>query len=166
MLKQHQINFYILFNKMENSTTVVSPSMVNEVCSSACKSMKMLSKQMMIMDSTYSKIPNADIKLYDQLSSIMESINDIQSTLTSIGHEMSETIETKCEDICIPDSTIVTTREYNFLNSVFNEYVEHVQTTIQDEETTSGSYSIFSPHSLYDFSPLQNNDRSTKTNRE
>lgn len=147
---------------MDDSTTVVSPSMVNEVCSSACKSMKMLSKQLMIMDSTYSKIPTTDINLYDKLSSIIESINDIQSTLTSIGHELSESMETKCE---IPDNTTVTTREYNFLNSVFEEYVGHVQKTIQ-EESTSGSFSIFSPHSVYDFSSLGNHARSKEGNRE
>ena len=116
--------------------TSLSSTFVNDACLSVCKAIKLQSKQLMILSSSYAKLPflQAGESVLNTLTSVMKHINDIQDCLNETGNIMRIELD-KNEELVQDDLVVVTKKEYLFLNAVFQEYSELL---------TSKDFSIFS----------------------
>lgn len=117
-----------------------SVTTVDDTCRAACKSMGLLSKQLLILSSSYAKLPfeKSGDEIHQVLSVTMASIRNIQRVLRSAAEKMNEDLESPNQDSrpLFPDTVVVTAKEYAFLNAVFQEYTETVV-------NSSKSYSLF-----------------------
>ena len=113
-----------------------SCTFVNDACLSACKAIKLQSKQLMFLSSSYTKKPflHAGESVLDTLTSVMKHLNDIQDCLNKTGNIMKIELD-KNEELVQDDLIVVTKKEYLLLNAVFQEYSEFL---------TSNDFSIFS----------------------
>ena len=109
---------------------------VNDTCLSTCKAMKLQSKQLMCLSSSYQKRPfdRSGKTILESLLKITKSINDIQNSLIEAGNEMKIDLETNNE-LVNDEPVIVTNKEYRLLNAVFQEY---------SDKFTSNEFSLFS----------------------
>ena len=126
-----------------------SETMVKDTCLTACKMMKLVSKQLMVMSASYERIPleKSSSPIYDTLLVVMESLRSIQESLIKTGSVMKLELSTEVTVDTFPKEIIVTEKEYKLLNAVFLEYM-----TVQ---STSQEYSLFSSQSVY----TPNNDK-------
>ena len=120
-----------------------SEAVVKDTCMSACKIMKLISKQLMVMSASYEriKLENSSSPIYETLGVIMESINSMQDSLIKTGSMMKIELAKELEGETFPEQVIVTAKEYRLLNAVFLEYMT--------SQCTSESYSLFSSSSVY-----------------
>ena len=120
-----------------------SISVVDDTCRAACKSMKLMSKQLLIMSSSYAKLPfdKSGDEILEVLSVTMKSIRLIQDSLTkaatSMKLDMQHLPDTLDTQHLFPDTVEITAKEYAFLNAVFQEYTEIFS-------GASENYSLFS----------------------
>lgn len=139
---------------------MLSISTIDDTSRSACKTMKMLSKQMMILNASLKKDDNLVSlhceEIYKVLSNSLSSLRGIQNSLLKLGVKIMDSDDTKKieEDIGeleknTPKCITVTLKEYTFLNAVFLEYIK-IQTNSSDE------YSLFSSPNSSDNLVLKN----------
>lgn len=126
-----------------------SISVVDDTCRAACKSMKLMSKQLLIMSSSYAKLPfdKSGDEILEVLSVTMKSISLMQDSLTKAATSMNldmqhlpntlNTQDTQDTQHLFPDTVVVTAKEYALLNAVFLEYTEILS-------GASENYSLFS----------------------
>lgn len=116
-----------------------SISVVDDTCRAACKSMKLVSKQLLIMSSSYAKLPfdKSSDEILEVLSVTMESIRLMQDSLTKAATSMKLDLDTLDTQHLFPDTVVVTAKEYAFLNAVFHDYIEVFS-------GASKNYSLFS----------------------
>lgn len=113
-----------------------SVAVVDETCRSACKALKLQSKQLLMLSSSYAKLPfdNSGDEILQVLSVTMESINTIQESLTKAATAMKSDIDLDNLELRFPETVVVTAKEYAFLNTVFEEYTKGI---------SSKDYSLF-----------------------
>lgn len=139
---------------------MLSISTIDDTSRAACKTMKMLSKQMMILNASFKKdedfISSHGDEIYKVLSNSLSALRGIQNSLLKLGVKIMNSDDTKQieEDIGeiekdTPTCITVTLKEYTFLNAVFLEYTK-IQTNSSDE------YSLFSSHNSSDNLVLEN----------
>ena len=119
-----------------------SVAMVTDTCLSLCKAMKLISKQLVSLSGSYSKLPfqeNGDV--YQSLSDIMKDVRHIQYSLVNISKEMNIQFDNDLE-LFMPDEFIITQKEYKFLNNVLTEYTGIIS-------NTSEPFSLFYSPELY-----------------
>ena len=117
-----------------------SVAMVMETCLSACKAMKMISKQLLSFSGSYSKLPyKKDGDVYESLSDVMKDLRHIQYSMVNIAKEMNLQIDNDFE-IIMPDHFVITEKEYRLLNNVFDEYTGII---------SSKPYTLFYSPELY-----------------
>lgn len=123
-------------DNIENDN-VPSFAIVNETCIATCKSMKGLSRQLMLLSASYQKgnFSTSGVIIYRSLLQIMESVRHIQDSLEIAAKSMNFDIDSESDEISFPDSFVITTKEYAFLNSVLAEYTSII---------TSKPFSLFS----------------------
>lgn len=116
-----------------------SVAIVDDTCRAACKSMRLLSKQLMILSSSYTRLPfeRSGDEIHQVLSVTMSSIQNIQEVLKTAAEKMNEDLQID-QDVQpqFPETVSVTAEEYAFLNAVFQEYTETVV-------NSSKKYSLF-----------------------
>lgn len=127
---------------MYNTMTNPSSTFVNDTCLASCKIMKLQSRQLMCLSSSYLKIPfkESGKEILESLTNITKSLNDIQDSLNKTGKFMRmelDDIELESTDIndLNSDAVLLTKKEYLLLNAVFQEYSNII---------TSNEFSIFS----------------------
>ena len=141
--------------------TKPSFAFVNDTCLSACKAMKLQSKQLMCLSSSFQKRPfeKSGESILEALMKITKSINDIQDSLIETGNEMNIELETN-KELINDEPILVTNKEYRLLNNVFQEYTEIID--------TSNEFSIFSNshdiHRELGLEICQNKEEISKTN--
>ena len=139
---------------------MLSISTIDDTSRAACKTMKMLSKQMMILNVSLKKDDNFvsahGDEIYKVLSNSLSSLRGIQNSLLKLGVKIMNSDDTKQIEKDIgelekedPKYITVTLKEYAFLNIVFLEYTK-IQTNSSDE------YSLFSSHNISDNLVLEN----------
>ena len=125
-----------------------TPGMVKDTCMSACKIMKLLSKQLLVLSTTYEKMPleSSCVQIYETMGVVIESTRKIQDSMIKSGNAINEEIlESGIEEDVFPDEVSMCLKEYNLLTSVFKHHLE-----IQNDNINSfGSYSLFSSPLLY-----------------
>lgn len=117
---------------------VPSANFVDASTRSACCSLKSLSKQLMLLNGSYSKreFKQSGPAITKALQQVMTSVRWIQETLTEAALAMNaEMGDTKVD--ASPSAVVVSEKEYVFLNAVFAEYTEKFA-------TTSREFSLFS----------------------
>lgn len=125
-----------------------SEAIVGETSMSACRMMKMMSKQLIILSTTYKKVPFEKRKctdtIYKTLKVVIESIKKMQESLIESGKAMNaEMGDTDMDgDAQFPTEVVITTKEYRFLNAVFLEYMT-------SNQGSSEAFSLFSQSSVY-----------------
>ena len=139
---------------MVNETSVPSFAVVSETCLAACKCMKGISKQLMLLSGSYKKgeFVSSSADIYDCLSQIMQSVKKMQESLETAGKSMNVEI-CELEKHSFPDTFMVTAKEYVFLNKVMAEYTDII---------TSKPFSLFSSHHIN--LPCPDNADKSKTN--
>lgn len=108
---------------------------VDDTCRAACRAMNLQSKQLMILNASYSKRPfdkSGDVVM-KALTTTMTSIQETQRALKEAAQSMKMELET--EDVHVPNNVLVTAKEYVFLNVIFEEYTDTI---------TSREFSLFS----------------------
>ena len=121
-----------------------STALVTDSCLSICKSMKLMSKQLVSFSASYSKIPfkeNNNINVINSILEIIKDVNSIQKVLTELAKDMKIEIENMPQSF-IPENVTITGKEYILLNNVFQEYTKLVS-------DTSDSFTLFSSPLLY-----------------
>lgn len=119
-----------------------SVAMVTDICLSLCKAMKLISKQLVSLSGSYSKIPfQEDGDVYETLSDKMKDVRHIQYSLVNISKEMNIQIDNDLE-LLMPEKIIITQKEYKLLNNVFTEYTDMIS-------NTSEPFSLFYSPELY-----------------
>ena len=123
---------------MGDDSVCPSDNFVDECTRSACKSLKSLSRQLLMLNASYnSRDFNASgPAITKALRQVMESVQCIQHTLTEAGLAMNADMDGVCVDAA-PSSVVVSEKEYAFLNAVFAEYVANFA-------RTSEEFSLFS----------------------
>lgn len=124
-------------------------SFVDASARSACRSLKSLSKQLMLLNASYGigEFSTSGPVITRALRQVMESVQRMQDTLTEAGLEMNAEIGGR--DVGPPPSSVVVSeKEYVFLNAVFSEYVANLACTSED-------FSLFSRDTVdvFRFSP-------------
>ena len=120
-----------------------SVAVVDDTCRAACKSMKLMSKQVLIMSSSYAKLPfdKCGDEILDVLAITIKSISLMQDSLTKAAAKMKLDMQPDFPEQdtqgTFPDTVVVTAKEYALLNAVFEEYTERFS-------RASESYSLFS----------------------
>lgn len=116
-----------------------SVAVVDETCRAACKSMKLMSKQLLMMSSSYAKLPfdKCSDEILEVLAVTIKSINLIQDSLTRAATRMKLDFPEPDTKPDVPDTVVVTAKEYALLNAVFREYTEIFSGASQN-------YSLFS----------------------
>ena len=113
-----------------------SVAVVDDTCRAACKAMKLQSKQLLMLSSSYAKLPfrNSGDEILQVLSATMESIQNVQESLSKAAIAMRQELgnSTKIEEF--PETILVTAKEYALLNAVFQEYTNNI---------SSRDYSLF-----------------------
>lgn len=108
---------------------------VHDTCQSACKTMKLQSKQLMTLSASYSKRPfeKSGDAILETLTITMESLHKLQDSLLKTAKIMK--MELESDHIVDVDTVTVTKKEYVLLNAVFDEYTNVI---------TSNEFSLFS----------------------
>lgn len=104
-----------------------SISVVDDTCRAACKSMKLVSKQLLIMSSSYAKLPfdKCGDEILEVLSVTMKSVRLMQDALTKAATSMKLDMQHVPDTPHLfPDTVEITAKEYAFLNAVFQEYTD------------------------------------------
>lgn len=126
-----------------------SISVVDDTCRAACKSMKLMSKQLLVMSSSYAKLPfdKSGDEILEVLSVTMKSVSVMQDSLTKAALSMKldmqhlpntqNTQDTREFRHLFPDTVVVTAKEYALLNAAFLEYTAMLS-------GASENYSLFS----------------------
>lgn len=139
---------------------MLSIATIDDTSRTACKTMKMLSKQMMILNASLKKddefVSSHSDEIYKVLSNSLSSLRGIQNSLIKLGVNIMNSVDTNeiekdIEEIekDTPKCITVTLKEYAFLNAVFLEY-----TKIQSN--SSDKYSLFSSQHSNDNIVLKN----------
>lgn len=132
-------------NTMEKPS--VSVSAIDDVSRTISKSVKLISKQVFILNSSLKKnvsfIEDHSDEIQQTLIGTMEDVQKIQQSLLDLGKDImnssdKEMIECNISEIEeeTPKFVTITLREYVFLNSVFSEYNNIIN--------SSKNYSLFS----------------------
>lgn len=116
-----------------------SVAVVDETCRAACKAMKLQSKQLLMMSASYSKLSFDGDEILRVLAVTMESIQNIQESLTAAAKTMKQDLE-EATVPHFPDTMVVTTKEYAFLNAVFQKYTA---TVLPVPPPSSTEFSLF-----------------------
>ncbi len=133
---------------MEKACPHPSEAIVEETSMTACRMMKMISKQLMILCATYKKVPfekrKCTDKIYKTMKVVVQSISKMQESLIESGTVMNADIdETDATgDTQFPSEVVITLKEYRFLNAVFLEY-------ISERHGSSDDFSLFSRSNVY-----------------
>lgn len=133
---------------MEKSYPHPSEAIVEETSMSACKMMKMMSKQLLILSATYKKVPFEKRKctdtIYKTLKVVVQSIEKMQESLIESGRAMNEEIDETdmTGDTKFPSEVVITLKEYRFLNALFLEYMSNTHGSSED-------FSLFSQSNVY-----------------
>lgn len=121
-----------------------SVAVVDETCRAACKALHLQSKQLLMLSSSYAKVPfdRSGDDILQALNVTIESLQTIQESLSKAAKSMKCDLD--LEDTnnlkVFPDTIVVTGKEYAFLNAVFQEYTDSI---------SSQDYSLFcSPHDI------------------
>lgn len=138
-----------------------SVAVVDDTCRAACKSMKLLSKQLLILSSSYAKLPfeRAGDDIHRVLSVTMSSIQNIQEALVEAALKMNLDLESRVPSDLVPETVVVTVKEYTLLNAVFQEYTENVA-------SSSNNYSLFCSGSDICSDARENSFKSCQDNGE
>jgi len=99
-----------------------SVAVVDETCRAACKAMKLQSKQLLMLSASYSKLSFDGDEILRVLAVTMESLQNIQESLTKAAKRMKLDLDETTVPR-FPDTMVVTVKEYEFLNAVFQEYI-------------------------------------------
>ena len=80
---------------------ILSPSIVIDACTGACKSMKLISKQLITFSSIYSRTPpsNTDSEIPGLFSELFSKISEIQDILNKLNVNTKLSIEPS--NICL-----------------------------------------------------------------
>lgn len=115
-----------------------SANFVDDSTRAACSSLKSISKQLMLLNASYSSkdFTSSGPAIAKALQQVMTSVGWIQDTLTEAALAMNTELE-ETEVQQGPSSVIVSNKEYKFLNAVFAEYMEKMT-------STSREFSLFS----------------------
>ncbi len=102
---------------------ILSPSIVIDACTGACKSMKLISKQLITFSSIYSRTPpsNTDSDIPELFTDLFSKISEIQDILNKLAINTQRSIE-PTNSIEFPKNIILTHKEYIILYNVFMEY--------------------------------------------
>lgn len=123
---------------MMKDNTVPSTKFVDESTRNACSSLKSLSKQLLLLNASYGnrEFTESGPAITRALQQVMTSVRWIQDTLTEAALAMNvEMGETEVQPG--PSSVVISDKEYIFLNAVFMEYMEKLN-------STSSDFSLFS----------------------
>ena len=102
---------------------ILSPSIVIDACTDACKSMKMISKQLITFSSIYSRTPpsHVDSETPGIFSDLFSKISEIQDILNKLAVNTQMSIEPS-NMIEFPKNIVLSQNEYIILYNVFIEY--------------------------------------------
>ena len=122
----------------DDEQAVPSASFVDDSTRSACSSLKSLSKQLMLLNASYSSrdFSASGPVITKALQQVMTSVRWMQATLTEAAMSMNTEID-EGHIKPAPSSVVVSEKEYAFLNAVFGEYVANLT-------STSEQFSLFS----------------------
>ena len=89
--------------------------------------LKKIATQLRTFSKIWGKKPcnKRDEEIYKRLLCINRKVSQIQTELQTIGTLMEESIETN--EISIPETITLTTREFAILNKVFMKYTESIE---------------------------------------
>jgi len=106
-----------------DETTILSAPIVIDTCLKSCKAMKLMSKQLVVFSSVYSKSPSScnDKKMVKMFMDIIKHIGSIQEILTELGEFTKISLGEKT-DINFPDNIIISREEYEILYKIFLEF--------------------------------------------
>lgn len=115
-----------------------SVDVVDQLCKSACKAMKLQSKQLLMLNASYAKQKfnkSAD-DILKALQITVKSIHDVQNSLTETAILMNQEFDKQLEDDLLeddlPTTYLVTQKEYIFYNVVLQEYYEIITASSKD----------------------------------
>jgi len=133
-------------------STTATPDVVKDTCMSACKMMKLLSKQLMVLSTAYEKIPldESCAQIYETLGVVIESTNKMQESMIKSGNAINEDMNGVERDV-FTDQVAMSQREYRLLTSVFQNQMEIQNDVISSSEP----FSLFSSPLLYTPSEYQ-----------
>ncbi|CAM9709542.1 unnamed protein product [Ectocarpus sp. 6 AP-2014] len=125
-------------SEMNDDNVCPSENFVDECTRSACRSLKSLSRQLLMLNASYSSrdFRTSGPAISKAFRQVMTSVRCMQDTLTEAGLAMNAEMEGVCVDAA-PSSVVVSEKEYAFLNAVFAEYVARLA-------RTSEEFSLFS----------------------
>ena len=106
---------------------ILSPSIVIDACTAACKSMKLISKQLITFSSIYSRTPpsNTDSEIPGIFSELFSKISEIQDILNKLTVNTQLSIEPSNISE-FPKNIILSHNEYIILYNVFMEYSNNI----------------------------------------
>lgn len=106
---------------------ILSPSIVIDACTGACKSMKMISKQLITFSSIYSRTPpsNTDSEIPGLFSELFSKISEIQDILNKLNVNTQLSIEPS-NSVEFPKNIVLSHNEYIILYNVFMEYSNNI----------------------------------------
>lgn len=118
--------------------SAASVAVVDETCRTARNAIKTLSKHLVIMSSVYSKLPfeKSGPEVLEALRVITESIDAIQESVGKANKSIELNLNVKLPQGNFPDTVVITTKEYAFLNAVLERYTTQV--------CSSTAFSLFS----------------------
>jgi len=133
-------------------STTATPEMVRETCLSACKMMKLLSKQLIVLSTTYEKVPlhSSCDQIYETMGVIIESTRKMQESMIKSGNAINEDMSGSGGDV-FTDQVAMSQREYRLLSAVFQNQMDTQNDTISSSEP----FSLFSSPLLYTPSEYQ-----------
>lgn len=122
----------------DDEQAVPSANFVDDSTRSACSSLKSLSKQLMLLNASYSSrdFRTSGPAITKALQQVMTSVRWMQDTLTEAAVSMNTEID-EGHTKPAPSSVVVSEEEYAFLNAVFGEYVANFT-------SSSEQFSLFS----------------------
>ena len=134
--------------KVKNTmSTTATPDVVKDTCMSACKMMKLLSKQLIVLSTTYEKIPlnESCAQIYETMGVVIESTRKMQESMIKTGNAINEDMDSGVEGNTFTDQVVMSQREYRLLTSVF----QHQMDIQNDIISSSEPFSLFSSPLLY-----------------
>lgn len=102
-----------------------SSSLVDDVSRSISDKLKNLSRDMKILNSSKTSISGSsipDIDSYERLLRMKSLVSELQKEMEALGSPVGGEVQ-------IPETVTVTSRELNFLNAIFMEYVRGLETS-------------------------------------
>jgi len=104
---------------------ILSPPVVIDACTDTCKAMKLISKQLIMFSSIYTKTPPSsnDSELGGIFTEIIKNVSNIQDLVTKLAKSTKKDLGEKSR-IEFPKNIILTHKEYLILYNVFIRYTE------------------------------------------